>query len=595
MAPGGDTDSQTTFVADSELRNILMSNLSRRRFLAAAGTATLSSLAGCERHLPSAPREPEMGDDRDVIHVSKEEGSSDGDGSEAHPLETISAGIDLASAGDTVQVHADNHEGNVDYEEIVEIDDGGAEGKPLTLTGPSDAILRPPSGKAEHPVLSIDASYVHIDGLTITGLLDRDAEHDPESYHRNKLIELNKDHTAPDNHDHYLEGLRISPDKLGYSYQSLINAAQIKDSVIGEFKVHGPAGTKWILDDCTAGHNGEIVYLGTSPNNRPVGYDKTRNIRVHHIDNSDGHPHSELVDCKVGTENVTIEYCTDCGGVQSHASRYKNAVTLDGRGHTVRWNVINGVEGDAVRIGPQTFQDPEPPDGVQTPDDDDDNQPLPEPETDFERSMGKDHAVYGNVFTGYTQDAVNFLRESHHPRRASNPKPRDQRILCGNLFDAYSDAALDSACTDRVPQSEGVGHLAGSSPWERDAPSQEEVFDRKEALPHLDGAVRREHALSGQGFLMWVTVSNTASSDEEVDVWTIYKESERESETTTIAGNSRRSVTIRTDGYEDTGEVSVMIGVRPDGGGNGEKCEHERADMVRQKIGSVRIIPRTME
>lgn len=163
-------------------------------------------------------------------------------------------------------------------------------------------MLRPPEGK-DQPALDINESYTYLTGLTITGLHDPAATEDPDSYHPGKLIPIDGDADDP---DEYLEGLVVSPYQLGGTGQSLINSVQFKDSEIGGFKIIDPAGTDWIFGD-SEGHNGEIVYLGTAPNNRLdrgfEQYDRTRNIRVHHIDNSEGHLHSELVDCKAGNRS----------------------------------------------------------------------------------------------------------------------------------------------------------------------------------------------------------------------------------------------------------------------------------------------------
>ncbi len=63
-----------------------------------------------------------------------------------------------------------------------------------------------------------------------------------------------------------------------------------------EVEVNGPAGASRVPDG-SPDHNGEFVYVGTGPDNvtdhLPIdGYDRTRNIRTNHIDNSAGYPHS---------------------------------------------------------------------------------------------------------------------------------------------------------------------------------------------------------------------------------------------------------------------------------------------------------------
>ena len=57
--------------------------------------------------------------------------------------------------------------------------------------------------------------------------------------------------------------------------------------------------------------NGEIIYLGYS-------VPETRNIHVHHVANTEGHPHSELIDAKWETREIRIEHCTDVDGARPH-------------------------------------------------------------------------------------------------------------------------------------------------------------------------------------------------------------------------------------------------------------------------------------
>ena len=83
---------------------------------------------------------------------------------------------------------------------------------------------------------------------------------------------------------------------------------------IGEFNVIGPAGLQYLLGS-QQGWFGEIVYLGTFLGDMHrydgIGIDQPNGIHGHQIDNSAGHPHSELVDAKLRTHDRTIEYCTD--------------------------------------------------------------------------------------------------------------------------------------------------------------------------------------------------------------------------------------------------------------------------------------------
>ena len=468
--------------------------VSRRQLLTSATMAGTGALAGCLGYLPVDKGIPND-DGTSTIHV-KPDGSPVNSGSEDDPLGSIDRATDFAEPGDTVHVHPG------EYRERVNLTTGGTPENPFTLTGPPEAILRPPEGK-EQPALDITKSYTNLTGLTITGLHNSDAPEESDSYHPGKLIEIDGDLDAP---DEFLEGLVVSPHRLGGAGQSLINSVQFKDSEIGGFKVIGPAGTKWIFED-DEGHNGEIVYLGTAANNRLdrgyETYDRTRNIRVHHIDNSAGYPHSELVDCKAGVENITIEYCTDGGGVQSNDSYYSRAISMDAHNCTIRWNIITEPDGDCVRIGPQSYMS-----NV--------NWVDSEPQTEFERKLGTGHSIYGNVFTGYTHEALNFLRESKRPGRDTNPRPEDQRVICNNLYDGYSDADLSTTCPSDVPSESGIGHLGGDSPWNSTAPTMREAFDQHALATELDTTVETQNSAAESEFDVSITTTNTGDTIKEV-------------------------------------------------------------------------------
>lgn len=527
---------------------------SRRRLLAAAVAGTV---AGCSdtssegtsdetrapgtaspsRNPPAAGDTEQTPRDSAAVHHVSVDGADSNPGTEAEPLGSIQAGIDQAGPGETVYVHPG------EYHENVRIRAGGEPDAPLTLTGPADAVLKPRRDN-DFETVGVGASHVHITGLTLSGLHDTDEPETAQSYHRSHLVLLN---TAPEEVG-YIEDLVISPHRIGYAGGALINSKRIKDSDIGGFKVIGPAGAGWLFSE-RRGHYGEIVYLGTSPDNIAERgtfdeYDHTRNVRVHHIDNSEGHPHSELVDCKEGTRNITVEYCTDAGGVQSGDSYQSQAVNLGGRGCTVRWNVVRNATGSGVVIGPnlllsspETF--------------------AAEPETEKERAMGKDHAIYGNVFTGNSSDAIDLLRASAFPGRDSNPLPADQRVLCGNLFDGYSDASPDGSCPSGLPVGEGVGHLGGESPWSGPAPTADDVFSQHRTAPELDISVSAQDVVSEADIEATITVTNDDDSSKRLVFRLLTGNYELASKSVDIQAGERRGVDFTVDGLSGPTEVSI--------------------------------------
>lgn len=530
--------------------------VTRRRMLASLGTAGSVGIAGCssgdstetstETNQPpldadstenaTEPRTTSQDATSETIHVSTD-GSDDDPGTEDEPLSSIQTAVERVESGQTIYVHPG------EYFEYVEFRDGGEPNAPVTLTGPPDAVLKPPEG-IDHQVISVDASHVHITGLTITGLYDEDNPEAPESYHPGKLVALN---SFPEDGDDYIEGLVVSPHRIGNAGQSLINSQMLRDCEIGGFEVIGPAGARWIFDDGVDDHNGEIVYLGTAGDNRLErgfeGYDRSRNIRVHHIDNSAGHPHSELVDCKGGIQDVTVEYCTDGGGAQSDDSYHSQSINLAAHQCTVRWNVIRDAEGSGIEIGPTAYMN--------------DLDFLGEPQTDLEQRMGMDNSIYDNVFTGNASDAVDFFRESHLPGDDVNPLPEDQRVFCGNLFDGYSDGAPERPCPSNIPSGEGVGHLGGDSPWDGEAPTKEAVFSRHATAKNLDATVEADSVPTDTDIEATVTLTNEGESPEEIVLRLRIREHVLATETISIPAGETRETRLTTSGIPNPEEVAI--------------------------------------
>lgn len=456
--------------------------VTRRRVLASLGMAGTAGIAGCSFGSSSgsptettdsppdtdttengtAPQTTAKDSASETIHVSRD-GSDDNPGTEDEPLSSIQTAVERVEPGQTIYVHPG------EYVESVAFRDGGEPDAPVTLTGPPDAVLKPPEDW-EHQAVTIGESHIQITGLTITGLYNPDEPENAESYHSGKLIDLN---TFADEVG-YIEGLVISPHRIGGAGGALINTKRIKNCEIGGFKVIGPAGANWIFDD-TEHHYGEIVYLGTASNNIVNrgdfdDYDNTRNVRVHHIDNSEGHPHSELVDCKTGTESITIEYCTDAWGAEKDDGLERTQIiNMGGHDCTVRWNVLRGSRGHGIEING----------GLMRPEygDLDWRWSYATPETEFEERIGTENSVYGNTITEYTEKAV-YYQQIHRMRDSvGRADPENQRHVCGNTIDGPTDGSPEAACDEDLPPGEGIGHLGGDSPWRDEPGDLDEVLD----------------------------------------------------------------------------------------------------------------------
>lgn len=411
----------------------------RRRFLAALGSGA-AALAGCAERstvgertsrldTPAESPPPTEGDSN-VLFVDVESGSGSGTGAWEDPLASFRHAAELVEPGDTIYARSGT------YREWIIPERGGDPGTPITITGPPEAVLT--SDERRFQPMQIRDSHVHVTGLTIDGLWDPDNPDDPQSYAEGPLVEIKP---RPDS-DEYLEDVVVAPHGIGNSYAHLVTAQRTKDLAIGPFEVTGLAGANYVLGD-RDGHVGEVVYLGTPPSTYGQGYDdypwneldQTRNVRVHHVDNSAGHPHSELVNTKLGTRDVIVEYCTDGGSSQNADDFTAASVRLQSYDATVRWCDLRDGEGVGIFIGGGA---------------DDWLVDRPgEPPVDPEK-IGTGHEVYGNRISGFGGDQIVLIDEDS----------ADQ-LICGNDVTGATMGDPEQPCPMDLPEGDGVGSLGG--------------------------------------------------------------------------------------------------------------------------------------
>ncbi|WP_157971613.1 hypothetical protein [Halorussus litoreus] len=340
---------------------------------------------------------------------------------------------------------------------------GGTPDAPITITGPPDAVFN-----ADGP-FEINHSHVHLRGMTFDGLHRPESPEDPNSYSESILqvneslyeqIKAGRGPTDTVDESEYLTDVVVKPHAVGNCRADFIKVHWSKNVEIGEFEVIGPAGVKYLLGDAS-GHNGEVVYVGNPPDK---GYpvDGSHDIHVHHIDNSEGYPHAELVDVKAGCHDVLIEYCTDAGGagryvLDGHDATDEPSMHLGGRECTLRWNVIEGSHGQGVEVAAW---------GLANPDDFAEHKGLPYPEE--LRDHGRANSIYGNRITEYGGLAIRYpvvYPDDGPSHVAERYGADDQRVVCGNAIDGPTHGKPDSTCDGDVPTTERIGHLGGDSPW----------------------------------------------------------------------------------------------------------------------------------
>lgn len=470
--------------------------MNRRRFLElAAGSSPI--IAGCSRGgsdtpaddasspTPSPTRSPtDVTADTDTDTPSETprehpdtifvgpDGSDSNEGTKDRPIETIQEGFNRAQPGQTIYALPGR------YHERVETARPGEPGEPITLTGPPEAVF---VGGDETPLgepLKILHSHVHILGLTFDGLQDPDRPDDVSkdgpngaAYAKGNISVNTFDFLTrknePDETDKkfpgYIRDIKIKPHAVGNVLGAMINTFFANDVEIGEFRVIGPGGLKHLKGD-VSGHNGEVVYVGTpypkfrtdkEPDTVIEGadLDESHNYYIHHIDNSEAHPHAELVDIKGGVYDVTIEYCTDKGGgarylLDGHDPGSESAVRLEGRNCVFRWNIIENSHGNGVATWHWC---------IANPDECDFYDEIPKPPEKGE----KNYELYGNRLVDHEEFAVKFDQGEDHP----SVGPDGFTTVCGNEINGDTHGEPDRGCPEGIPTGEGLGHTGGDSPW----------------------------------------------------------------------------------------------------------------------------------
>lgn len=352
------------------------------------------------------------------IFVSPD-GASSNPGTREQPLESIQAAVDLAEPGHTVYADSGRY-----FEEVQSVRDGEPD-QPITITGPSDAVVSGARDKPWTKAFGINHSHIHIRRLTIDGLQEPSASEEVSSYMNIGI------HTNP-NPNRVLNGLVYKPSAIGNTREAAITLGPANNVEVGEFRVNGPVGLEYLWEE-EIGHFGEVVYVGTGE----VEETENKHVHVHHIDNSEGHAHIELVDIKGGTEDVTVEYCTSANAKLPSDNDNSPAIHIGGTDATFRWNRIKSSAFNGIDVGNYApYSDDYP------------NPSAP--------NAGRANAIYGNEILDSGELAINYTGEVSEA---------DQRHVCGNTINTPTGGNPTKECPEGLPQTDTIGHLGGDSPW----------------------------------------------------------------------------------------------------------------------------------
>ncbi|WP_436901287.1 plastocyanin/azurin family copper-binding protein [Halovenus halobia] len=329
-------------------------------------------------------------------------------------MASIQTAVDEAYPGDSIELASG------EYREEVWTTRAGESGAPITITGPEDAVIRPPAGSND--VLRIRHSHIHVRGMTIDGLLEPDRKYEDYGAWVSRCVFI----TPVGRYDaetgegpKYLYDVVLEPSQIGNCAKAMVKCVRLRDSSIGDFEVIGPAGMRYDprVDNYEIGHVRELVYVGSPETHRGESYykyetlDRSQNIRVHHIDNSAGYRHNELVDVKLGSSNITIEYCTTRNAGHNTEAVVNAAIDLKGNDCTVRWNDI----GDSPV--PLSF-------GAWAPSDDIDG-----------GDWSQNNDIYGNYIHDF---AAGPFRMRNDEARDVGPVSFDEQSFCGNRIERGS-------------------------------------------------------------------------------------------------------------------------------------------------------------
>jgi len=410
---------------------------SRRRVLAALSGGGLAALAGCSGQGDDGETDPPPTDtttrstatataddpppqtsepptdepttaettDRSVYHVAP--GGDDGaEGAEDRPLRTVAEGLARAQPGETVRLAPG------EYRELVRTVRDGEPDAPITVEGPPEAVIRPT--RDVNDCVLIEHHHFRLRGVTVDGLAEPDRKFADYEAWMPRLVNISPLGRREEGVE-YIRDVVVEPSRLGNAARAMVQVERVRGASIGNFEVIGPAGMQFDrrVANHEPGHIREIVYVGSPEVHRGEPYygfdtlDRTRDVRVHHVDNSAGYRHNELVDVKLGSERITVEYCTDRNAGHNSDGGRNAAIDVKGNDCTVRWNDV-GACTTAVSFGAWA------------------------PSSDVDGGDWSQHnAVYGNHIHDFAAGAFR-LRNTGDSGPVSFD---DQRAICGNEID----------------------------------------------------------------------------------------------------------------------------------------------------------------
>jgi hypothetical protein len=302
---------------------------------------------------PSPPPRPTR-----VLYVDPA-GADTNDGSATAPLRTIQAGLEKATPGTEISLAP-----GVYREELTTVRDG-APGAPIMIKGPESGKDRTGRYKAvvygTGRVLSINHSHYWLDGFTIDGQEKLRGTSFPTDITAMTTFKDSVQDQVEDGRLVYVGADDLAHDLTGITLNNMFLNGGGGECVRMRNNAHDNAITDSVIQYCglygkgsgkkrAVYHNGEGVYIGTSPNSddQPMHADdgSARNVVARNVIRTFG---SECFDVKENAHDNVFEDNV-CGGNTEPADHDGSNVELRGYANIVRNNQISDSAGVTMKI-----------------------------------------------------------------------------------------------------------------------------------------------------------------------------------------------------------------------------------------------------
>jgi hypothetical protein len=293
-------------------------------------------------------------------------GNDTNDGSAARPFQKIQKALDVASPGTTINLAPG------EYREVLATQRDGEPGAPITIKGPETGKDR--SGRYQATlygtgrIISVDHSYYVFEGFTIDGQEKLKGRQLPEDLSAITAFKRSVAKDVTDGRLIYIGASNESRDITGVEIRNMFLSGgggecvrlrnNARDNVIADSVIQycGMFGKKSDNVERFEFHNGEGVYIGTSP--------KSENQPMHENDESSGNKIIGNVIRPLGSECFNVKENAhdnvfegnECFGNAEPAEHEGSNIELRGHDNVVRNNRIAGSEGVAIKIKSDSSQ-----------------------------------------------------------------------------------------------------------------------------------------------------------------------------------------------------------------------------------------------